>query len=85
MTHVTEISPDIFRISTFIPDANLQFNQILVRDDEPLLFHTGLKHLFPVVRDAVSTLVDPASPTVAFSDIGLTIANSCRRSRLQSC
>lgn len=61
MATITEISPDIFRISTFIPDANLQFNQFLVRDDEPLLFHTGLKKLFPVVRDAVATLVDPAS------------------------
>jgi hypothetical protein len=41
MTTVSEIAPDLFRISTFVPDFNLQFNQFLVRDAEPLLFHTG--------------------------------------------
>lgn len=61
MTNITEISPDIFRISTYIPEANLGFSQFLVRDDEPLLFHTGMRSLFPVVRDAVATLMDPAT------------------------
>jgi flavorubredoxin len=61
MSDVTEIAPDVFRISTFIPEANLQFNQFLVRDEEPLLFHTGLRGLFPQVREAVATLLDPAS------------------------
>jgi flavorubredoxin len=60
MTMITEIAPDVFRISTFVPDFNLQFNQFVVRDDEPLLFHTGLRALFPVIREAVSTLLDPA-------------------------
>ena len=41
MTTVSETAPDMFRISTFVPDFNLQFNQFLVRDDEPLLFHVG--------------------------------------------
>lgn len=59
MTQITEIAPDIFRISTFIPEANLQFAQFLVRDDEPLLFHTGMKGLFPVVREALSKLMPP--------------------------
>jgi adenosylmethionine---8-amino-7-oxononanoate aminotransferase len=40
MTSITEIAPDVFRISTFVPEANLQFNQFLLRDDEPLLFHS---------------------------------------------
>lgn len=61
MAQITEIAPDLFRISTFIPEVNLQFNQFLVRDQEPLLFHTGMKALFPVVRDAVATLLDPAT------------------------
>jgi flavorubredoxin len=61
MSEVTEIAPDVFRISTFIPTANLQFNQFLVRDEEPLLFHTGLRGLFPDVHEAVATLLDPAS------------------------
>jgi len=60
MTTVSEIAPDMFRISTFVPDFNLQFNQFVVRDDEPLLFHTGPRAMFPAVRDAVATLVDPA-------------------------
>ena len=35
---IQEIAPDFYRISTYIPDFNLQFNQFLVKDDEPLLF-----------------------------------------------
>jgi flavorubredoxin len=59
MAHVTEVAPDLFRISTFVPEADLTFNQFLVRDEEPLLFHTGLRKLFPAVRDAVATVLDP--------------------------
>ena len=61
MTTVDEIAPDLFRISTFVPEANLHFNQFLVRDDEPLLYHTGMRWLFPAVREAVATLIDPAA------------------------
>jgi flavorubredoxin len=57
MTQITEIAPDVFKISTFIPEANLQFSQFLVKDDEPLLFHTGMKALFPAVREAVAKLI----------------------------
>ncbi|MGH7206661.1 MAG: MBL fold metallo-hydrolase [Nitrospiraceae bacterium] len=60
MAQISEIAPDVFRISTFVPDFNLQFNQFVVRDEEPLLFHTGLRALFPAVRDAVATLLDPS-------------------------
>ena len=61
MTTITEIAPDIFRINTYIPEADLGFSQFLVRDDEPLLFHTGMKALFPVVRDSVAKLIDPST------------------------
>src|SRR6266481_3382587 len=61
MPTIDEIAPDIYRISTFVPEADLQFAQFLVRDDEPLLFHSGPRMMFPLVRDAVATLVDPAS------------------------
>ncbi|MGE0127512.1 MAG: MBL fold metallo-hydrolase [Blastocatellales bacterium] len=57
---VTEIAPDLFRISTYIPEFGLQFNQFLVRDDEPLLFHTGMNALFPAVREAVASVIDPS-------------------------
>ena len=61
MATVTEIAPDVFRISTFIPEIDLQFSQFLINDDEPLLFHTGMKALFPVVRDAVAAVIDPST------------------------
>lgn len=57
---IEEIAPDVYRISTYISDFNLQFNQFLVKDDEPLLFHTGMRMLFPVVREEVSKIIDPA-------------------------
>jgi len=59
--NITEIAPDVFRLSLYIPEPNLQFNQFLVRDDEPLLFHTGMRAIFPMVREAVAQLIDPAT------------------------
>ncbi|MBH0194269.1 MAG: MBL fold metallo-hydrolase [Nitrospira sp.] len=58
MAHVTEIAPDLFRITTFVEPFNLQFSQFLVRDDEPLLFHTGPRALFSEVKAAVASLID---------------------------
>lgn len=58
---IDEIAPDLFRIATYIPDADLQFCQFLARDDQPLLFHTGSRALFPLVREAVARLVDPGA------------------------
>jgi flavorubredoxin len=57
---VTEIASNFYRISTYIPEFELQFNQFLIKDEEPLLFHTGMKALFPAVREAVATLIDPS-------------------------
>lgn len=57
---VDEIADGIFRISTFIPEVSPQgftFNQFLVRGEEPLLFHTGQRMLFPLVAEAVATVV----------------------------
>lgn len=61
MTQIAEIAPDVYRISVFVPEINLQFNHFLVRDDEPLLFHTGLRAMFPLLRDAVAQLIDPGA------------------------
>lgn len=61
MTKITEIAPETYRISTYVPGAGLGFSQFLVRDDEPLLFHTGGRALFPMVYEAVSKILDPAS------------------------
>lgn len=60
-TRIDEIAPDVFRLSTFIPDvaapAGFTFNQFVVRADEPFLFHTGMRQLFPVVSEAVARVV----------------------------
>ena len=61
MTRIDEIASDIFRISTYVPEFNLQFNQFLIRDEQPLLFETGMKQMFPLVREAVAKVIDPAS------------------------
>lgn len=57
---VTEIAPDCYRISTYIPEIDLQFNQFVIDDEEPLLFHTGMRSLFPAVREGVASVIDPA-------------------------
>jgi flavorubredoxin len=68
MTTIDEVAADVFRISTYVPEADLQFGQFLVRDQEPLLFETGMKALFPAVRDAVARVIDPKTLRwVAFS------------------
>jgi flavorubredoxin len=59
MYQINEIAPDVFRISVFVPEIQLQFNHFLIRDDEPLLYHAGLKHMFPVLLEAVKTLIEP--------------------------
>jgi flavorubredoxin len=58
--NVTEVAPDVYRISTFHPDYQIQFNQYLIKDDEPFLMHTGFKKMFEVTRDCVAAVIDPA-------------------------
>jgi len=59
-TNVHEVSDGIYRINTpvEIPGAGgFSFNQYLIVDDEPLLFHTGPRKMFPLVREAVASVV----------------------------
>jgi len=58
-TTVTEIGPDVYRLSTWSSQYGIQFNQFLIRDDEPVLVHTAFRKLFPTTRAAVATLLDP--------------------------
>jgi flavorubredoxin len=62
-TRINEIADGIYRLSTYVPEiappAGFTFNQFLVLGDEPLLFHTGLRKMFPLTRDAVSRLIPP--------------------------
>lgn len=60
-TNVNEIAAGIYRISTPVgPDlipGGFTFNQYLIVDDQPLLFHTGLRKMFPLVREAVASVI----------------------------
>jgi flavorubredoxin len=60
MTDIHEIANDLFRLSIYVPAFDMQFNHFLVRDEEPLLFHAGLRAMFPALQDAVATLINPA-------------------------
>jgi flavorubredoxin len=59
-TRVDEIAPDIYRLSSYIAKIDLQFNQFLVTDEEPLLFHTGMRGMFEEVLGALAKVIDPA-------------------------
>lgn len=58
-TNLHEIAPGIYRINTpvEIPGGGFNFNQYLIADDEPLLFHTGLRGLFPLVSEAIAKVL----------------------------
>lgn len=59
-TNVHEIADGIYRINTPVKIADeigFSFNQYLIVDDEPLLFHTGLRKMFPLVREAVASVL----------------------------
>src|ERR1700758_5293821 len=59
-TTVDEIAPNVFRLSTWIPDITehgFTFNQFLLTGDEPFLFHCGMRQLFPLVSEAISRVV----------------------------
>ena len=60
MTDVAEIADGIYRLSTFVPEigpTGFTFNQFLIDDEEPLLFHTGQRGMFPLVSEAVATVL----------------------------
>lgn len=59
-TKTNEIADGIFRLSTFVPEVTPQgftFNQFLIRAEEPLLFHTGLRHMFPQISEAAAKIL----------------------------
>jgi flavorubredoxin len=59
-TNLHEIAPGIYRINTPVEIAGgmgFNFNQYLVADDEPLLFHTGPKRMFPLVAEAIGRIL----------------------------
>lgn len=70
-TNVHEIGSGIYRINTPIsigPGRDFSFNQYLIVDDEPVLFHTGQRQLFPVVLEAIGSVM----PIEQLRHIGLS-------------
>lgn len=61
IARVTEIAPDHYAISIYVQEFHLRFNHFLIKDEEPLLFHTGMRQMFPLVRDAVARILDPST------------------------
>ena len=62
-TRVHEIADGVYRLSTFVPAVTPEgftFNQFLIDADEPMLFHTGMRGLFPAVSAAVATVMPVA-------------------------
>lgn len=71
---IDEIADGIYRLSTPLPQhvvpGGFTFNQILVADEEPLLFHTGPRRMFPLVREAMARVMPPEKLRyVAFSHV----------------
>ena len=72
-TNVVEIADGLHRINTPVAvegAGGFSFNQYLIVDDEPLLFHTGPRKMFPLVLEAVASVVPPESLRyIAFSHV----------------
>lgn len=72
-TCVDQIADRIYRISTFVTEvgpSGFTFNQFLVEAEEPLLYHTGMRALFPLVRAAVDRVLPVESLRwIAFSHV----------------
>ena len=73
-TNVHEVADRIYRINTPVSlggaTGGFSFNQYLIVDDEPLLFHTGPRKMFPLIREAVSSVLPPDQLRyIAFSHV----------------
>jgi len=60
-TRVTEVADGVHQLTTVVPGMPVAFNQYLLAGEEPLLFHTGPRGIFPAVADAVSRVIPPES------------------------
>jgi len=73
-TNIHEVANGIYRINTPVSmeggPGGFSFNQYLIADDEPLLFHTGPRKMFPLILEAVSSVLPPHHLRyIAFSHI----------------
>ena len=56
-TETYELADGIYRFSTYVPEGDFTFNQFLVDADEPLLFHTGPRRMFPLIEAAMADVI----------------------------
>jgi flavorubredoxin len=59
-TRIDHLTGGIYRISTFVPDYGITFNQFLIDDERPTLIHTGEYGSYEAIRQAVAKVLDPA-------------------------
>jgi len=74
-TRVTEIADGIHQLTTYVEPMDFSFNQYVVTGDEPLLFHTGPRGMFPLVSEAAAR-VTPVD-TVRWLTFGHVEADEC--------
>ncbi len=77
-TRTDEIADGIFRFSTFVAEGvpgGFTFNQFLIRAEQPLLFHTGHRRMFPLVSEAIARVVPVES--LRFITFGHVEADEC--------
>ena len=89
--NVDQIADRIYRISTFVPEigpTGFTFNQFLIDAEEPLLYHTGMRGLFPLVSEAVGRVLPVESLRwIAFAHLeadecgSVTTSSRWRRTR----
>jgi flavorubredoxin len=58
-TRIDHLTGGIHRISTWVPDYRITFNQFLIVDERPMLIHTGDYSFYEHVRRAIATVIDP--------------------------
>lgn len=81
-TRIDEVADRIYRISVPVPPSaalppGFSFNQYLIAADDPLLFHTGPRRMFPLVREAMAVVLPPES----LRYVGFSHATSAAPSR----
>lgn len=78
-TQTDEIADGIYRFSTCVADAapgGFTFNQFLIKADEPLLFHTGPRRMFPLVSAAIARVI-PLAKTSRWVTFGHVESDEC--------
>ena len=74
-TRVAEVADGTYQLTTYLEEMDFAVNQYLVAGEQPLLFHTGMRGLFPLVVDAVASVLPPAS--VRWIGFGHLEADEC--------